>query len=324
MYRVAKRKIVVRSQHRKGNVARFSFRLSPFDEEWFSSAAEVLGCKGTQFITEYEYPVISQLERLLPQSAQKSRLYKALKRIEDGSLAKKIRVANEVEAWFRKLQRPAVAGEVKYVVVYNRSEVFKNCFAKSGFVSDSNVIAHNNVSNESLSSIYNRVVQENTHLDVWFAFCHQDFIIQEDLSKKLRGADREAIYGPIGGRLAADTLIGQTIQKDKTIVGSLVGQNSPVQTLDEMCLIIHSDIFRQGLAFDPTFRFHFYGADICMQAYESGFDVFAIGLKCQHKSRTIHGDVQSEEFLSAVQLFKEKWKNFLPIRTTTKLVTEES
>ena len=323
MYRVAKGKIVVRCPHRKSNPVRFSFRLSPFNEEWFNKAAEVLGCKGNPFVTAYEYPIISRLERLLLPNAQMSLLYRALKHLEHGKIVKRLRIPYEIEAWFRKLQLPVINNDVRYVVVYNKPEIFKNCFANSMFVNAKNVTAFHNLSNESLPSFYNRATQQHLQEDVWFAFCHQDFVIEEDLSEKLRGADREAIYGPIGGRLAADTLIGQIVQKDKTTIGSRIVQNTPVQTLDEMCLIIHSDIFKQGLSFDPTFRFHFYGADICMQAYVSGFDVFAIALKCQHKSRTIHGDVQSPEYLSSNQLFKKKWKNYLPVRTTIKLVTGE-
>jgi hypothetical protein len=39
---------------------------------------------------------------------------------------------------------------------------------------------------------------------------------------------------------------------------------------------VRSEVFRQGLSFDERFRFHFYGADFCMQAYTLGLDVLAI------------------------------------------------
>jgi hypothetical protein len=110
-------------------------------------------------------------------------------------------------------------------------------------------------------------------------------------------------------------------QKDNTPIGSPLDEDTPVQTLDEMCLIAHSKVFRQGLSFDEQFRFHFYGADFCMQAYTLGFNVMATQLRCQHKSRTLHGDITSQEYLSSLNLFKEKWKRFLPIRTTTKVIT---
>jgi hypothetical protein len=111
------------------------------------------------------------------------------------------------------------------------------------------------------------------------------------------------------------------IQTDGTLTGYQLEKDTPVQTLDEMCLIAHSEVFRQGLAFDERFRFHFYGADFCMHAYVSGFDVLSMQLKCQHKSKNLHGDVTSPEYLSSLKIFREKWKQHLPIRTTTKLVT---
>jgi hypothetical protein len=73
--------------------------------------------------------------------------------------------------------------------------------------------------------------------------------------------------------------------------------------------------------FDERFPFHFYGADLCMQAYKMGFDVMAMQLNCQHKSRNLHGDIASSEYLSSLDMFKEKWKQFLPVRTTTRLIT---
>lgn len=130
----------------------------------------------------------------------------------------------------------------------------------------------------------------------------------------------EAIYGPIGIRLTGNNFSGMIIQTDDTPTGRQLEEDTPVQTLDEMCLIVNSEVFRKGLLFDERFRFHFYGADFCMQTYTLGFDVLAMQLKCQHKSRTIKGDITSPEYLSSLNLFKEKWKQFLPVRTTTKLI----
>jgi len=80
-------------------------------------------------------------------------------------------------------------------------------------------------------------LQEN----VWFIFCHQDFILKEDLRSRLKGKDSEAIYGPIGGRVGANSLIGMIIQRDGTPVGGQLEEDTPVQPLDEMCLIVHSE-----------------------------------------------------------------------------------
>jgi len=137
----------------------------------------------------------------------------------------------------------------------------------------------------------------------------------------LKAKEVEAIYGPIGIRLAGNNFPGMISQTVDTPTGRQLEEDTPVQTLDEMCLIAHSSVFRQGLLFDERFRFHFYGADFCMQAYTLGFDVLAMPLKCQHRSRTIHGDVNSPEYLLSLDDFREKWKQYLPIKTTTALIT---
>jgi hypothetical protein len=321
MYRVAKRKVIVRCPHRKGSAAKMPNHLSYFDEEWFKKASDILGFRNNQFITAYDYPISSKLERVCPNRLQGTLPWRALKRFERAKLMKKIHVPYEIEAWGRKRHRPADTGDVKFVVVYNIPRIFKSCFAASLHVSSENVTAYRNINNESLPKFYNKTIQEHLQENVWFVFCHQDFILREDLRPRLKGKDVEAIYGPIGISLARNKFSGMIMQTDGTSIGDQLEEDTPVQTLDEMCLIAHSEVFRQGLLFDERFRFHFYGADFCMQAYTLGFDVLAMQLKCQHKSRTIHGDITSPDYLSSLNLFREKWKQFLPIRTTTKLIT---
>jgi hypothetical protein len=152
-------------------------------------------------------------------------------------------------------------------------------------------------------------------------FCHQDFILKEDLSARLRRKETAAVYGPIGLSIADPRLLGMVVQANGSPIGVELKEDKVVQTLDEMCLMVHAALFRQGVAFDEKLKFHFYGADLCMQAYRVGFDVFATQLRCQHRSRTLTGDLSSSEYLASLKLFREKWKQFLPIRTTTKLVT---
>ena len=318
MCRVAKRKVTIRCPHRKGSAANMANHLSYFDEEWFKKASDVLGFKGTQFITAYDYPI--KLKIASPNRQRMSLRWRALNRLERSRLMGKTLSPYEIEAWFTKRHRASETGDVRFVVVYNIPAAFKNSFSSSIYVASKNVTAYQNVSNESLPKSYNKTVKQYLHENVWFVFCHQDFILNEDLAGRLKGKDVEAVYGPIGGRPAAKSLIGMVTQRDGTPIGSQVKEDTPVQTLDEMCLIAHSEVFRQGLSFDEKFRFHFYGADFCMQAYAQGFDVLAMPLKCKHQSRTIHGDINSSEYTSSIALLRRKWKRFLPIRTTTKVI----
>ncbi len=47
-----------------------------------------------------------------------------------------------------------------------------------------------------------------------------------------------------------------------------------VATLDELLVVVWRDA---GLRFDPALGFHFYGADLCLQARERGLAVVAVG-----------------------------------------------
>jgi SAM-dependent methyltransferase len=321
MCRVAKRKVIIRCPHRKGSGAKMPYHFNYFDEDWFKKASDILGVKSNQFISSYDYPITSRLKKICPSKVQTTLPWRALRHFERVNLNEKIQIPFEIDVWLRKRRNLTDSGEVKFVVVYNKPKVFENCFASSPYISSDSVTAYHNINNEPLPKIFNKIAQKHLQENIWFAFCHQDFILQEDLRPRLKGKEIEAIYGPIGIRLAENRLSGMITQTDGTSIGCQLEKDTPVQTLDEMCLIVHSEVFRQGLSFDERFQFHFYGADFCMQAYVMGLDVLAMQLKCQYKSSTLHGDFTSLEYLSCLNMFKEKWKQFLPIRTTTKLIT---
>ena len=321
MCRVANRKVIIRCPHRKRSGAKMPYHFNYFDENWFKKTSDILGFKSNQFVASYDYPITSILKRICPSKLQMILPWRALKHFERAQLNEKFQIPFEMEVWVRKRRNLTDSGEVKFIVVYNKPKVFENCFASSPYVSSKSVIAYHNINNESLPKLFNKIVQKHLRENIWFVFCHQDFVLKEDLRLRLKGKEVEAIYGPIGIRPVGNKFSGMIIQSDGTPTGHQLEEDTPVQTLDEMCLIVHSEVFRQGLSLDERFRFHFYGADFCMQAYASGFDVLATQLKCQYKSRTLHGDITSPEYLSTLNVFKEKWKQFLPIRTTTKLIT---
>lgn len=321
MCRVANRKVIVRYPHRKGSGAVMPYHLNYFDEDWFKKASEIIGFKSNQFVASYDYPISSILKKICPNKMQTTLPWRALRHFERVKLNDKIQIPFEMDVWLRKRPNLTDSGEVKFVVIYNKPKIFRNCFASSPYVQSESVTAHHNINNEPLPKVFNKIVQKHLQENIWFVFCHQDFILQEDLRRRLKGKEVEAIYGPIGIRLAENRFSGMIVQTNGAPIGCKLKEDTPVQTLDEMCLIAHSEVFRQGLSFDERFRFHFYGADFCMQAYTIGLDVLAMQLKCQHKSRTIHGDITSPEYLSSLDLFREKWKQFLPIRTTIKLIT---
>jgi hypothetical protein len=225
----------------------------------------------------------------------------------------------EVEVWVNKEVNVRVNDPVRYVSVFNNKQVLSDCLLSSN-VSLGDVSVFDNLTAQALPMFFNSYVKDVYGLDCWIVFCHQDFVFKNDLRLVLAGKNANALYGVAGVRFGSKVLYGRIIQTNGVPLGLRLSGVEPVQTVDEMCIIVHSSLFRKGLQFDERFRLHFYGADLCMQALVSGFDVYALQLFCQHKSRTLRGDVDSESYISALGLFAMKWRVFLPIRTTTRIV----
>ncbi len=322
MCRVAKRKAIVRYFHRWSSSPREQDSLYRFDERWFQNAATTLGLESIQFANSIDYPISSRLLRICPRISQQTLPLRTLRHFERW-FRRIARVPLEMEVWFKKIRHPIDSCDVQFVVVYNLPEIFRNFFSSSPYVQSDRVIAYYNKKNQPLPKFYNETVQKHLNEETWFIFAHQDFVLQEDIKLRLKEKDTQSIYGPIGVKLAGDSFLGQIVQTNSEPIGTLLLKDVVVQTLDAQCLIAHSSVFRQGLLFDERFEFHFYDADFCMSAYIRGFDVRAMQINCQHKSRTKIGVLTSFEYLKPLDEFKEKWKRFLPVRTSTTIVREQ-
>lgn len=318
--RIARRKVIICCPHRKGSGAVMPYHLHYFDEAWFKKAAGALGLESDQFINAYDYPISRRFKKNLPEVLQSSLPWRVLRHFERAELNAKTRIPFELEVWVKKKRRSINDGKVMFVVVYDSPQMYRSGFASSPYVQGENVVAYHNVHEESIPKVFNRIVQKHLDENVWFVFCHQDFVLQEDLQAHLKKKQTEAIYGPMGVRLAENKFYGRVTQTDGKPVGSKIIRDTPVQTLDERCIVAHSQVFRQGLSFDERLRFDLYVADFCMQAYAMGFDVLATPLKCQHPIESPQRAGNSAEHFMALKLFKEKWKHFLPIRTLTTLI----
>ena len=100
----------------------------------------------------------------------------------------------------------------------------------------------------------------------------------------------------------------------------IVGERFEVQCLDELCIIgKRNDPFRYDESnFD---HYHWYGADICLQALNSNKKNYAIDAECFHISDGIsnfHKDKHKENYIEGAKRLYIKWiskiNNF---RTTT-------
>lgn len=95
------------------------------------------------------------------------------------------------------------------------------------------------------------------------------------------------------------------------IVGRVPMQPEPVQSLDEMLIVIRR---ASGLRFDEAMPgWHFYGTDIVCQARKAGMGAYALGLPCIHNDRFDKG--LGADFTDGYRRMQRKWAEFLPVQT---------
>jgi len=132
-------------------------------------------------------------------------------------------------------------------------------------------------------------------------FLHQDVVVPDNwlnsITKNIKQLEVEqskwGVIGPAGVTLDHKAYYYLTD-------ASLTPLNPPnkykneVLTLDELCLIINK---QTGLRFrdERITGFHFYGADICMNAKSKGLHNFAIDAYCYHNSLDGKKNLRSEE-----------------------------
>jgi SAM-dependent methyltransferase len=303
LLRVSKRKVVVRCPHRKGSGAKRPFHINYLDEDWFMLSLARLGYQAKTFVTQDYYPVTSRMMLACPESLLflfgRNIISRVVRKTERKILSNDLlKFPFELEVQVTK-QR---ADDVIFVVVYNDEQILHDCFLSSVGVNNNNIIAYHNRLKKGLPEVFNGLLQTGLlEKDRWIVFCHQDFVLHEPLRVRLIGKNKLGVYGVIGCRVDTPKFRGQIIQTDGSTTGGRLLQDTPVETLDELCLIVHSQAFREGLRFDNQFTFHFYGADLCMQANNLGFDVMAIQVACQHKSKTLSGDIHSAEYFEMLK-----------------------
>lgn len=314
--RVSTRRVILRYPHAKGSGAIRPYHVSMIDEQRIAKAASSLGLPSEQYV---RFPSMYS-DRLGKHFSPRFLPYRLLRGVERRLIRRGLvrPPPFEVEARIGK-RDPSKADKVFFVVPVNDDKAFDRGFGSSRFVEfrPDRIIGKCYNNEGGLANLYNLHGTMSAFGDCWFVFCHQDFKLNEDLGLRLRGKDRRSVYGVIGTHAGSAKLIGRIKQTDGSFVGTRVRDTYPVQTLDEVCLIIHSSLFAAGLRFDPDFRFHFYGADLCLSAFKLGFGVHVLQTRCQHTSKTVKGDWGSAEYLAAKRLFAAKWASFFPIKTTT-------
>lgn len=222
--------------------------------------------------------------------------------------------------------------DLRVISVVRDFATYERCVRKNPHIPDGSIVMlDNRERNDFVGSCYNRFLDGYDYTrPAWFVFCHEDFEIQDDIVSVLAGADKHSVYGPIGvvtrvrlGLFCQWWLQGLVSECDRTgngevLVGRSVPRDTPVETLDCQCLIVHSSFVQKtGIRFDENLSFDLYVEDFCIQAKENYAAITRIlPLKCRHWS---HGNVQKRYFEQEAYL-KRKWPGVCYTGTSSHII----
>lgn len=175
----------------------------------------------------------------------------------------------------------------------------------------------------SASEAYNSAIDEAKNEII--IFIHQDIYLPEswfaDLAKALSYLDDKKInwgvMGCFGSRRDAHGGLGRVYTNGLGFHGAVLNNPEPIETLDEIVLIIKKS---SGLRFDPIMpNFHLYGTDLCLTAQDKGMTNFAFQGFCVHNTNQLL--VLPKEFYDCYWYLKKKWEKYLPIYASCLLIS---
>ncbi len=230
------------------------------------------------------------------------------------------------------------------ITLINNKEQYLNFLTKlknQKFTGSFEVIALPNFNNEYTSCSEALNVGKDVSNGLYCIYCHQDLEVPSNWLEKIAGHIRELDMSKIGflgmagvsksSDAPASNSEGACYLSDVVDLGKGFetlanmyrrgfGKRVEVQTLDELCIIGRKNL---QLRFDETTfnHYHWYGADICLQALNVGLKNFAIDAECLHVSDGIGNfrkEIHRDKFVEgSIRLFN-KWKAKFPyFRTTT-------
>jgi hypothetical protein len=206
-----------------------------------------------------------------------------------------------------------------FVVPVNDESVYENNFLASPLFKQQNrfqIIKQTGYKSASIA--YNRGIHQSENEIM--VFTHQDAVFPEFWENELTHAlgileEDDPDWGVLGcfGRDARGEDFGFLFctGNDK-LFGTLLPRPVPVQTLDEVVLILRKS---NGLRFDEGLpHYHLYGTDICMSADREGRKCYAISAFCLHNTKKVL--IFPQEFFECYKYIQEKWKDKLPIESS--------
>jgi hypothetical protein len=209
------------------------------------------------------------------------------------------------------------------VAVKSRGEILANNFMASPCFTephDFEILVQEDFS--CAGKAYNDAIDRSAN-DL-MVFAHQDIVFPKSwplaLERALKLLDAtDPRWGVLGcyGETLHDNGRGWVFSTGCGVLGKPFEEPAVVQTLDEIVLILRKS---SGIRFDENLpNFHFYGADVCMEGARRGMKSYAISAFCMHNAD--QNLILAKEFYETYRPFKRKWREYLPIRTTSMWVT---
>lgn len=220
---------------------------------------------------------------------------------------------------------------------------FDRCVRKNPFImqrTDLRIVDIDNTrENVAIPKRYNAFIENYDFAKpAWILFCHCDWELMDDLGKWLKGADVEAVYGPIGARkIVVNGRVSWTFcggvyerRRDGSDFRKIArfGDRSPAETLDCMAFAIHSSLIeKSGFRFDERLSWDCYIEDACIRIGKAGKKVLPMGVVSCHWSGY---HITPPSYETALKYMREKYPNEIyagtvsfiggkPIRKATRL-----
>jgi predicted HAD superfamily hydrolase len=184
---------------------------------------------------------------------------------------------------------------ITIAVVYITNKFFNNFYVNNERLRGYSLIGvDNRKNNQSLTVIYNKIIDAHIDTNSWLVFAHEDLLFLDDLSV-ISGLNPKCLYGSFGVRLENNFLpvgYGNHICSNKdgsdaTEVGISIDKPAKVDTLDCQCIVVHTTLLQEypELRFDENLSFHLYVEDFCILANSKyGISSKVLPLRFQHFS----------------------------------------
>ncbi len=212
-----------------------------------------------------------------------------------------------------------------FITAYIDPALYQRCVTENPFVRDNPSITcqgfDNTADNQFISKRYNQFLDSwDYDSEAWFVFCHSDWEVLEDITKKLRRLDKNTLYGPIGTIVKdrRNKLINEyrgycrerTRDGSESRILSCKKQRTGtlVDTLDAQCLIIHSSLIKKhGLRFDESYEFDLYSEDLSASAkLKYGIKTRILRVECRHNNIAKNMDGR-DNYYRMLDIFNKKF-----------------